>query len=1760
MGTYRMYRLRHSLRLFVLLLTVCSGVSGRLFGQYYPIHATVQWPAPQSPYLADYSTGSRDRLIVTLLNRDLQQPLLYAKLRLQIKSGSFTARSREDVSYPQLELQTSVPLRLTGVDLSPYLQPQHLQMTGRLEQGRLPSGYAELQLQVIDYYTGRPLSDWHTARAYLDVKKPPFLNLPERDAEIVLRDPLFLRFQWTPRHQGLSGTEYEFVLKELPDNGAAPQSAFAYGQEIFRTHTRSTSLSYTHLDPPLLPNRRYAWQVRALVRSGVEEVGMFEHGGLSEVSWFYLNDQCDAPRGLRAQTRYAKVDLSWGKVVGTTGYVVECRPKTKLNVYEWARTETVEERLTLAQLKPGWTYEWRVGTRCTSDRPVFSDVREFTLSKQNEALLADCGKEPVRTDLRGEPHLGIRAGDVVTIGGDYPMTITEVTALGDGWYSGKGKTRLKTLIDAPIALSFDRLRINVDKYQIDGSVEASYDEKRGAIANTDYIDDGGRDLRPATLRLREKQLSFTLPESPQFHFDPGTGTLTVQDATGNAQRIDLQLPEGEEYKSVFPLLVTDKEGNSYRIQPVVASTEDDHDTSSIHGKVALQSEHVERMGDFDSEALSKKYGQIRFSRQGGRYAFDSGSTSWYQKSVKLDRFYKPFAKDYIAPWKLIPEGEQDVVTAEYTGSKAIDPQRVRFASEPRSTALPASYDASSKRWSVSLPSVSSGESYEVFAVYEGEVLGKLRVASYAQQRHKLTLVPINDAKLDKAQIERELNGVYGSVGIRFDVEEDERMRGDYSWDRDGDRKLSIVGKSFFGRVREVKESAEMDYLKKAYTQLAGTLDGVYLFVVDAAGGLEAQPKDLLGEMPRRSRFGYIFSGNSPNGGTSDLGYTIAHELGHGLFTLQHTFDDEYGGVKSQGQTRNLMDYAAGKELAAFQWNVLTNPAVFTASDSQRQGDLVRERALVVAQNGGITPNGKVILSVKATNSNHIATLTIIPGSYYVHGITLSSREGEPLKSYSWDEGKKTYASGGALIEDALDLELTYNSTSKKVTTRLYRVASGEKCLYQYHDVTYDPTDPSSLNIPEQGWRTDYLWAASESCKAEFIARTILANDRLSYDEDQIGRDILRLRQLSEKTSYEDLLQILESCHIKSLKRQSYEWLIRTLKRVARKETLKEREELAILRLMQSIDGKDYSQFYRDLEADQNALLRHLVAEIDDVSLYFWIDKDNYTNFIGALVWMFNADGGKSIKGRFPQDPDDYARIVLNLTPVKYGSVQLMGGGDASFTEKYNQGEYISSTGEVKLLDVYKTYTTTRNSLHSQEHREELGIVSPLTPIIIVPDTDNLPLIETALGGNALSDQMYVVPAIFLKYRADKIRNDYIEKGVVTAFDVATIAFSGGTALATKVHWIRRAWALAEVVGAVGNIAVNTQAITSPELKSAVDIYNTALGVIGLKNLGQAGYKFIKNLPEQSKKLLQENKALGSLLVSKYLDWKRIVSPKIDDLSLAEKQLLSQQEEVFRVLGSSLDPEWKFFKPSKGGGTFFSSEFFSKEELAQFVTFQVNLLLGKLKTTKTISPSIKAELRKILSGFSPEVLDKLLYIEGVDIVLNDMAQSWRKLQGGKFQLQYFANHLAKGTSIIKFEVEEEVKIGKETVVRIYDIVTEKGGQRTRYELKNWSSWGSWSGKAFREQFLRDLATMAKGKRVQWVFSGHKMSRTEIKRKIIEALQDDQWKAQLTSMMQDLSGKSSLETIFRSEIGDAESLIKAIDEHDTIFDFLFEITKQ
>ncbi len=81
-------------------------------------------------------------------------------------------------------------------------------------------------------------------------------------------------------------------------------------------------------------------------------------------------------------------------------------------------------------------------------------------------------------------------------------------------------------------------------------------------------------------------------------------------------------------------------------------------------------------------------------------------------------------------------------------------------------------------------------------------------------------------------------------------------------------------------------------------------------------------------MPRGWQYGYVFLSRA-----SDLERLVAHELGHGIFTLHHTFDENYGGSSSIATTDNLMDYAGGKHLAAFQWNTLANPAPITDLDS-----------------------------------------------------------------------------------------------------------------------------------------------------------------------------------------------------------------------------------------------------------------------------------------------------------------------------------------------------------------------------------------------------------------------------------------------------------------------------------------------------------------------------------------------------------------------------------------------------------------------------------------------------------------------------------------------------------------------------------------------------------------------------------------------------------------------------------------------------------
>ena len=678
-------------------------------------------------------------------------------------------------------------------------------------------------------------------------------------------------------------------------------------------------------------------------------------------------------------------------------------------------------------------------------------------------------------------------------------------------------------------------------------------------------------------------------------------------------------------------------------------------------------------------------------------------------------------------------------------------------------------------------------------------------------------------------------------------------------------------------------SPEQNAVIAKYTTSRKPKDNTYyIFLVNDGTGDH-------GYMRLGGQYGFVYSTNAR---------TIAHELGHGIFKLEHPFK---GKNADKGKTTALMDYNEGQDFFYRDWKQINDPKVkLYAFQGQGEGEYNANAHL------GLTPDG-VIFDTFFLNGKKInTTIEVAPDKYTIQKISYQGYQ------YYWDRQSKAFVGIGG-IEGAIKVKREAKNINNKVN--IYR-SRKDGCTYDYLTIPWETKDEQSTDIVqtiekyiaqynESYWRIAPYTVRDASCGKKFF--TYLRERDLqecSTAEINEGRKILQ-GLLAEANPERVTLSVNNYC-MAAILGLTYGEIEKLFDIIASQERITEHSEVALLRLMSGIKTTDYKRFYAHLEANGNKLLKHLIKEIDDASVNFLTDKKNYTNFIGALVWMFNHNPA-SIEDRWGKNEEDFAKRTLNLNPISYSEYSSF--MYSSSTSKKNEGEYVSTTGNIKLYDVYTIKSSKIVLVKGDvpidvvEQREPIAEVSPLTPLIIVPDKDKLPLLQTALEGNNLGNEVYIVPAIFLKYSNDKIRNDYIEKGVITTLDVATIALSGGTALATKVHWVRRAWALVEVVGAVGNIVVNTQDIDPNSLLGqVVNSYNLAMGVIGIKNLGQAGYKFAKNLPQATKELLQKKGNLRAQLVAYYQKWQNKVSKLDETISYNQKEIVFKQRKTFQLLG------------------------------------------------------------------------------------------------------------------------------------------------------------------------------------------------------------------------------------------------------------------
>lgn len=501
--------IHHTFRIALLAgMLLCAGYF-RSAAQQYPVKVQVQLLQPVSPQLANLYSGTQARLIVTLLNTDLQKPSLSVRLRLTIKGGNALLRNKDYGYYPSLQLDAGIPLRLSLDDLAPYFQLSNLDASGispsqLLQNSRLPDGYYTFCVEVIEMNSGQLVSNGNqgcSPPAWISTSQPPLLNLPLKGGGVAFREPLNITFNWTPRHMSSANaafqTEYEFTLSELWDTTIAPEAAFLNTPPLYQTTTAATTLLYGPAQPPLIPGKRYAWRVKAKAKVGIDEYDVFLNNGYSEIYWFVLQENCQPPQQVLATVEKNIVTVSWLPQPKMSEYIVEYREANKDDA-AWFNVKTTDDHVAIYDAVPGRSYEYRVGGYCVAETKTMGDLHGFKMPAKDTALNKNCGLLPDIKLANQEPIKELKNGDQI-MAGDFPVRL--MTVSGAGTFQGTGYVMIPFLSDAKVKVKFNNITVNTSRQLLSGVIQTTFDSLETQVAKVDDVVQAVKDLGSVVIDL-----------------------------------------------------------------------------------------------------------------------------------------------------------------------------------------------------------------------------------------------------------------------------------------------------------------------------------------------------------------------------------------------------------------------------------------------------------------------------------------------------------------------------------------------------------------------------------------------------------------------------------------------------------------------------------------------------------------------------------------------------------------------------------------------------------------------------------------------------------------------------------------------------------------------------------------------------------------------------------------------------------------------------------------------------------------------------------------------------------------------------------------------------------------------------------------------------------------------------------------------------------------------------------------------------------
>ncbi|MAQ75873.1 MAG: hypothetical protein CL613_06030, partial [Aquimarina sp.] len=878
-----------------------------LNAQRYPITVIprVNPPAPVNFFNYADATTFNSPLSVRLLLNDITITDRQITLKVYFEGNGIQFQSKDFVvGAPTLTISGGEPIDLTNVELAPYFELQNIIGINPNTYGQvIPEGSYQFCFEVFDFITGNRLSDRTCATTYIFRNDPPILNLPANKINLEPQPVDNIVFQWTPRHINVSNVQYELSIVEIWDDTVDPQTAFLTSPPIFQATTRANTFIYGPSNPPLLTDKRYAWQVRAKALQGAEEIGLFRNEGKSEIFWFSRTAPCSPPDNVYAEAKgISKINVFWEENPAIyTEYTIAYREVNKQGA-QWFTMTTNSSWATVWDLKPGTTYEYKVKGKCKYQYSEYSQVQEIsTEATQDESSNYNCGIVPDAIAISNrEPYTGLQVGDRITAG-DFIITLTDIESSNGGRVTGKGYVKIPYLEFARFGVKYENILVNTDKQLAEGEIVTLYDPEFGEGEQMDQ--DVDLDLIEI-INGDDGELTYV-----DVDFD-------IQDITINDDgAIVITGENGEE--AIIPggedVVITDSDGTAWTVGEDGTVTQD-----TLADGGAVTADNTSGVQDGEVTSISASGVIVKF-RESGFYAFDQYSNAMPdQLKEKYESLGLPDGEEYKVSYKAISniKGEDFVELEIEITDQNITKDDIIFKTK-QGIEIPVT-------WKDDLAALSIKKKFEyakeeILAVVKPKndndqykTAGKLNLMHLGSNKVsniKLVVIPVNNSSIT-SNLKEKVNDIYNKAGVHFDISITNSINiPQDAWDLNADGKFDVGDSSVLSYYSD-EENALNSYIKERINYQEETY---YILVFDQP----LSEASLSGFMPLKSQFGFVF-------GNQDQARVIAHELGHGVFGIEHPFT-EYG--IAEGSTNLLMDYGGGSELNHLDWKQIHAPGL-----------------------------------------------------------------------------------------------------------------------------------------------------------------------------------------------------------------------------------------------------------------------------------------------------------------------------------------------------------------------------------------------------------------------------------------------------------------------------------------------------------------------------------------------------------------------------------------------------------------------------------------------------------------------------------------------------------------------------------------------------------------------------------------------------------------------------------------------------------------